>query len=303
MELRHLRYFVAVAEEMNIRRAAKRLHVSQPPLSRQIQDLEDELGVKLFDRTTRGLALTRAGEAFLGETRQTLSQAERAALLARAANRGETGSLSVAILPPIGGLFLPPVLRAFRERFPSVDVNVVDRMPSAHISALLDRKIDVGFVPMPVVKLPPDLEYEPIQDISIMVAMASGHSLAKRRQLTLAQLAREPLLLINPAAGVLLHDWILNLCREAGFEARVTKLVDGPSSLLEMVSAGFGIALLPDLFQRIPSDAIFRPLPATTPRLHLSVAWRRDNASPLLKVFLDIFRSHIKRNSHAKRGR
>jgi DNA-binding transcriptional LysR family regulator len=118
MELRHLRYFVPVADALSVRRAARRLHVSQPPLSRQIHDLENELGAKLFDRSKQRLILTTAGECFLNEARQILSHAERAGQLAKAASRGEAGRLSIAILPPIGGLFLPSGIRAFRERYP-----------------------------------------------------------------------------------------------------------------------------------------------------------------------------------------
>ena len=114
MELRHLRYFVAVADEMNFRRAAQRLHVSQPPLSHQIHDLEDELEARLFDRSKPKQALTPAGEAFLKETRQILSHVQRATRCAKAASRGEAGQLTVAIRPPIGGLFVPPAIRLFR---------------------------------------------------------------------------------------------------------------------------------------------------------------------------------------------
>ena len=295
MELRHLRYFVAVADEMNFRRAAQRLHVSQPPLSRQIHDLEDELGTKLFDRAKQKLALTPAGEAFLKEARQILSQVQRASQLAKAASRGEAGQLSVAILPPIGGLFLPPAIRAFRERFPVVDLNVLELAPQAQIMALLDRRIDLGFVPLPVIKLAPDLEFETVREVELMAVLPSGHRLAKQRRLALAKLARDPFVLLNRSAAAMLHDWILNLCREAGFEAQVIKLADSPSSILELVASGFGVSLLPDLFQRYPSDVVFRPLPPKTPKLQLSLAWRRDNESPLLKAFLEILRRLLKR--------
>jgi LysR family transcriptional regulator, benzoate and cis,cis-muconate-responsive activator of ben and cat genes len=294
MELRHLRYFVAVANELNVRQAAKRLHVSQPPLSRQIHDLEDELETKLFDRSKQKLALTPAGEAFLKEARQILAQVQRASLLAKAASRGEAGHLNIAILPPMGGLFLPPVIRAFRKRFPVVDLTILEMRPQEHITALLDRRIDLGFVPLPIIKLTPELEVERLREVELMAALPPGHRLVKQRQLTLTKLAHEPFVLFNPSSGVLLHDWILNLCREAGFEAQVVKLADGPASILEMVSAGFGVTLLPALFRRLPSDVEFRPLPTTTPKLHLTLAWRRDNESPLLKAFLEMLRARLR---------
>src|SRR5882724_12029450 len=147
MELRHLRYFVALADDLSVRRAARRLHVSQPPLSRQIRDLEDEIGTKLFNRSKQKLTLTPAGECFLQEARQILSQVQRAAQLATAASRGEAGKLSVGLLPPLGRLFLPSAIRAFRARFPVVDLTILDLSPQEQITALMDQRIDLGFVP------------------------------------------------------------------------------------------------------------------------------------------------------------
>jgi LysR family transcriptional regulator, benzoate and cis,cis-muconate-responsive activator of ben and cat genes len=157
MELRHLRYFVVVAEELNVRRAAQRLHLSQPPLSRQIHDLEAELGTKLFDRGNRRLALTPAGECFSKEAREILAHVERAARLAVAASRGEARQLTIGFLPPMGGLFLPPAIRDFREQFPVVDLTILEMVPQEQITALMDRRIDVGFVPLQVVEQNPEL--------------------------------------------------------------------------------------------------------------------------------------------------
>jgi DNA-binding transcriptional LysR family regulator len=292
MELRHLRYFVAVAEELNVRRAAKRLHVSQPPLSRQIHDLEDELGTKLFDRSKQKLVLTAAGECFLREARQILSHVQRAAQLAQATSRGEAGQLSIAILPPIGGLFLPPAIRAFRKRFPVVDLTILDLLPQEQIAALMDRRIDIGFVPLPVVELNPAIEFEPVREVELMVALPPDHRLAKQHRLTLRKLAHEPFVMLRRSSAVLLHGWVSSLCREAGFEPQI-KLADGPTSILELVSSGFGVALLPGIFMRFPSEVVFRPLLATTPKFHLSLAWRRDNESPLLKTFVEILRTQF----------
>jgi len=188
-----------------------------------------------------------------------------------------------------------PAIRAFRERFPLVDLSISDLAPQEQITALMDRRIDVGFVPLPVVKLVPDLEFEPVREVELMVALPPGHRLVKQRRLTLRNLADEPFVLLDRSSAALLHDWVLNLCREAGFEAQVGKLANGVPSLLELVSAGFGVTLLPALFQRFPSDVVFRPLPATTPKLQLSLVWRRDNESPLLKAFLEILRPLLKR--------
>ena len=184
MELRHLRYFVAVAEQLNVRRAARRLHLSQPPLSRQIHDLEDELRTKLFDRSKQRLALTPAGECFLKEARRILSQVQRAVQLAQATGRGEAGQLSIAILPPIGGLFLPPAIRVFRKQFPVVDLSILDMSPQEQITALIERRLDLGFVPLPAVEMNPDLEFEPVRQVDLVVALPPDHSLAKQARLT-----------------------------------------------------------------------------------------------------------------------
>ena len=185
MELRHLRYFVAVDEELNVRRAAQRLHLSQPPLSRQLHDLEDEIETKLFDRRNRRIALTPAGKSFLKEAKQILSQVQRTVQLARAAGRGEAGQISVAILPPIGGLFLPPAIRAFRERFPAVELSISELTPPEQIAALMEQRIDVGFVPLPVVEMNPALEFETVREVELMAVLPPGHPLLKQPRLTL----------------------------------------------------------------------------------------------------------------------
>jgi DNA-binding transcriptional LysR family regulator len=295
MELRHLRYFAAVAEELNVRQAGRRLHVSQPPLSRQIRDLEEELGTELFDRRKKRMTLTPAGECFLKEARQILAHVERASQLALAASRGEAGQLTLGFLSPLGGLLLPPAIRAFRRRFPVVDVAVQEMSTPEQIVALLDRQIDLGFVGLPVIEVNPDLIFEPLRQVSMVVALPPGHPLAKQRRLALRNLANEPFVLFKRSTSAVVPDWILSLCREAGFEAQVAKFADRPQLILELVAAGFGVALLPAPFQRFPSDVVFRPLPASTPKLHLSLAWRRDNDSPLLKAFLEILRSRAKK--------
>ena len=175
MELRHLRYFAAVAEELNVRQAGRRLHVSQPPLSRQIRDLEEELGTKLFDRRKKKMTLTAAGECFLREARQILAHVERAGQLALAASRGETGQLTVGFLSALGGLLLPPAIRSFRRSFPVVDVTVQEMSPPEQIVALLDRQIDLGIVGLPVIEVNPDLIFEPLRQVSLVVALPPGH--------------------------------------------------------------------------------------------------------------------------------
>ena len=294
MELRHLRYFVGVAEELNVRRAAQRLHISQPPLSRQIHDLENELDVRLFERNAHGLALTSAGECFLNEARQILARVRQAAHLARAASRGEAGQLNISILPPLGGLFLPSAIRAFRKRLPMVDLTISELLPQDQIAALLDHRIDLGFLPSPTVDPGTELVFEAVREVELVVALPPDHPLTKLRRLTLRKLVAEPFVVVDRSVAALLHDRVGQLCRHAGFEPQIAKSANGVSSLLDLVSAGFGVSILPALFQRFPSEAVFRPLPPATPKLHLGLAWRRDNRSPLLFSFLKILRPLLK---------
>jgi DNA-binding transcriptional LysR family regulator len=303
MELRHLRYFVVVAEELNVRRAAQRLHLSQPPLSRQIHDLEAELGTKLFSRHNRRLALTPAGECLSKEARQILAQVERAAQRAVTASRGEAGQLTIGFLPPIGGLFLPQAIREFRERFPKADLTIMDLAPQEQITALIEHRIDLGFVPLQVVERNPELEFEPVREVDLVVGLPPGHRLAKQQRLTLPKLAGESFVLLYRPSSAGGYDWIVELCRKAGFEPRVAKLADSPQGVLELVAAGFGITLVPALFQRLPSEVVFRPLPSATPKFQLSFARRRDNYSPLLKTLLGIFRSHFRKATLPTEGR
>jgi DNA-binding transcriptional LysR family regulator len=156
MEFRHLRYFVAAAEELNISRAAARLHVSQPPLSRQIRDLEQEIGTPLFERGHKGLKLTSAGAYFLPEAKNLLWQAQRAATLAKAAGTGQAGKISIAFVSPLGGLFLPRIIRSFRQKLPLVDLDLHEMVPRQQLEALLDHQIDLAFVAQAEVESPFD---------------------------------------------------------------------------------------------------------------------------------------------------
>ena len=220
---------MVVAEELNVRRAAQHLHLSQPPLSRQIRDLEAELGTKLFDRGNRRLVLTPAGKSFSKEAREILARVERAAQLALAASRGGAGQLKIAFLPPMGGLFLPSAMRDFRERFPVVDLTILDMAPWEQITALMDGRIDLGFMPLQVVERNPELEFEPMREVHLIGRSAARvNRLAKPSRLTLRKLADESFVLLNRSSALERARLIVNVCRGAGFEPRVAKLADSP---------------------------------------------------------------------------
>jgi DNA-binding transcriptional LysR family regulator len=290
MELRHLRYFVVAAEELNISHAAKRLHVSQPPLSRQLRDLETEIGAALFERRQRGLRLTEAGRSFLKEAQAILWHSQRAVELARAADRGEAGHLEIAYVGAMGGVFLPRVMRRFRQRFPLVEFGVRQLNPQQQVESLLNDQIDLGFIGMRFPGFQKELGFQCIRQAEIMVALPPDHPLLAG-PIRLPALARERFIFLESASSPPFHDRLLDLCRTAGFVPNIAYAVDSAPTLLDFVSAGFGVALVPELFQRyVATEAVFRPLQDSPATLDLFVAWRRANPSPTLLTFLKLLR-------------
>jgi DNA-binding transcriptional LysR family regulator len=295
MELRHIRYFVAVAEELNVRQAATRLHLSQPPLSRQIHDLEDEVGTKLFTRSKSGMRLTEAGQIFLKEARSILSQSQRAVQLAQAASRGEAGHLDIAYAVGVFDPVLLSVMRLFRQLFPMVELGLREQQYHQQVQELINRRIDLGYVGIRFPELESDLVFECVQKAPYLVALPPDHPLGVRRRLSLPALASEKFISIRQTAPAH-HSWFVSLCRSAGFIPEIARTeADGALSLLGLVSAGFGVALVPETFQQIlPVEVEFRPLRPSIPTFDFHVAWRRDNQSTVLHAFLEMLREHTR---------
>lgn len=290
MELRHLRYFVTVAEELNVRRAAVRLHVSQPPLSRQIHDLEAEIGARLFSRHKRGVELTDAGRLFLGEARQILARTEQAIQIAQSAGRGEAGRLSLAYSAWACDPVIPWAIRRFRCRSPLVELQIRELPSHEQIEALLAKQLDVGYVGMRFPELNQELEFECMRRAALCVALPPDHPLALRRRLSLRSLAAEPFVSL-PLTVPFYREAQLDLCRSAGFTPNIVQEANNAQSLLQLVSAGVGVTIVPDVLQRFLNIEVeFRPLPSSLPRFEFHAAWRRDNSSPTLRTFLAILR-------------
>jgi DNA-binding transcriptional LysR family regulator len=283
MELRHLRYFVTAAEELNFTRAAARLHVSQPPLSRQIQDLEREIGAMLFDRSNNKLQLTHAGKAFLESAKQILAHTVSAARLAKAVSQQKHGQLTLGILSPLGGLFLPPALRALRQRFPLVDVTILEMVPRKQIEALLDNGIDVGFVPRSEAQGATELSCEMIADVGVLVGLPPQHPLATSRRIPFQKLAKEPFVVFKRSSAPATHDWIRDLCRANGFEPKIAKQCDQAQAILDSIAAGIGVSILPEFFGRYQSEVVFRPLEPNAPKIELCMVWRKRDRSEVLR--------------------
>jgi DNA-binding transcriptional LysR family regulator len=286
MELRHLKYFVTVAEELNFRRAAERLYIQQPPLSRQIRQLEEELGVELFRRSKRSVALTQAGQVFLNEARLTLAQAEHAAKAAKNAMAVQSKRLIIGFSICVFHRVLPEIIQAFRQKFPDVTVTLMEMSTQLQIQALLNEEIDVAFIHAPVACgeiMTMTLLSEPL-----VVALPPFHPLAQQEKLELRALANEPFVLCPEYAKPDLYAQIMNLCQQKGFQPKVVQEASPPEVLIGLVESGMGISLVAAGAEtRHKTGVMYRPLSDCVPNLEIAVAWRKGKTSLVLNQFLN----------------
>jgi DNA-binding transcriptional LysR family regulator len=284
-----MRYFVAVADELHFGRAADKLHISQPPLSQQIQDLERELGVALFHRTRHFVALTEAGRAFLEEVRRILQDSDHAVMTARKAGQGEVGHLSLGFGPSSEAGVVGKVLKAFLSHHTNVIFDLHTLRSREQIEALVDRRIDVAFPILPITHR--DVATELMTAKAPVVALPTAHPLARASHVRLADLRSAPFVRISPDGGF--HDFVLRACTEAGFAPSVAHEAGHVLTVLGMVGAGLGVAILPGPLR--PAEGVeFRPLRGA-PRVQHGVAYRRHESSPLLLAFLDVVRDVLQR--------
>jgi DNA-binding transcriptional LysR family regulator len=305
MELRHLRYVVAVAEELHFGRAAARLNMSQPPLSQQIRQLEEEIGTKLFRRTNRQVRLTEAGEAFVREARQILAQAEHAAKIAVQASKGEIGQLTVATVTSTdSGFFriVVAILRAFAARYPNVRLVLRSLNPDQQIQALREGRIQIGFLTLPVED--EQLAIEWVCGEPLMLAMPENHPLAKRPRIPLRTLASEPHIMFSRSMFPGYYDLIVSSCRNEGFSLNIVHEADAIYTILALVAAGLGVSLLPASIRETPREGIvFRKIQGPLPQIEMGAAYRRDAPSNVLRSFLDVVRAVTAKAGSLKRGR
>ncbi|MET0363354.1 MAG: LysR substrate-binding domain-containing protein [Sphingobium sp.] len=287
MDLRHLRYFLCVAEEMHFGRAAQRLGISQPPLSQQIRALEDELGVRLFDRTSRRVRLTEAGRLFEPEARQTLTQADRAMETARRAHRGEIGHLRLGFTA--SAPFVPRVAQAlydFRQSYPDVTLVLQELARDEQIAQVDDGTLDIGILrgfdpPL----LPDGMMAQCLLEEGMLLAMRQDHPLATRvTDPAIADLAGEPLVLYGATNGAGFNEHFLSLCAEVGFQPTVAHEASSFATLLGLVAAGFGPTILAGSLARLHVDTlVYRPL-ATSVASRLWMIHKQE-LSPPARVF------------------
>jgi DNA-binding transcriptional LysR family regulator len=293
MEFRHLRYFVAVAEELHFTRAAERLGIKQPPLSLQIRQLEQELGTSLFHRLTRGVELTESGVLLLDEARRILDQVERIKAGVQSRARGETGCIHLGFagatcFQPL----VPGIIRAHRERYPGVLVSPEERNTPLLVAGLRSGEIDVAFIRPPL----PDgegLEVEPLVEEPMVILLPESHPRAGDRTMALAALAAETLILFPRAVGPGLHDAIIASCQQAGFSCKLSQ--DSPQILTTvlMVAAGLGVSIVPQSIAqlRLAGVAYIR-IEGEAPRAPIGLAYRRDDRSTTVRNFVASARRH-----------
>jgi len=287
MEIRHLRYFVAVAEELHFGRAAQRLHIQQPPLSRQIQDFEAELGFPLFERSRRRVELTPAGTALLGRARQVFDALDVAIRDARSASEGESGRLVVGYPSSLAYSGLTELLRAFRTRFPSVEISLRELPPADQIDGLKAGSLDVGFVRTSLDD--PTLAAELVRRESLMVVLPDDHRLAEQRTIPLEALAREPFVMFPRARGPAFFDQLMTLCGRAGFSPRIVQEA-AQLDIVSLIAAGFGISIMPSSMRNFRRPGLsFRSI-VGAPQVELLIVWRHQNLSPAAHNFVDLVR-------------
>ena len=286
MELRHLRYYTALAEELHFGRAAKRLGIAQPALSQQIRQLEQELGVELVLRGNRRVRLTSAGTVFLDRARTTLEQASEAVRLAQQAGRGEIGHIAVGVVTSaLYGIF-PDVVRVFRQRYKDVHLTLHELTLVDQTQALRAGRIQVSFLRPPLED--PELSMRTIHEEPWLVALPSTHRLTKSARVPLRSLAGHPFILFPRELASGLYDQIISMCQRAGFSPKVVQEAQ-MQTIVSLVAAGIGIALVPASLENLRRRGVsYRPLKGATPKVQLAVVWRRDDTSPLLRSFLAV---------------
>ena len=297
MELRHLHYFIAVAEELHFSRAAERLRISQPPLSQQIRNLEDELGIKLFERTKRQVHLTEAGKVFLERSYLVLAQLEQTIDVTQRIGRGEIGRLEVGFVGSATYTVLPDILIVFREQFPAVELRLHELTTAQQIRALHHKQIDIGIVRSAIIE--PGLSVECILQESLILALPETHRLSAQARVSLYTLKDELFILFPAKMGPVFYEQIINICQQAGFHPKVAQEAVQMQTIISLVAAGLGIAFVPASVQNFcRNGVIYRPLQEQTPKTGLHLAWLQHNSSPTIRAFRCIARKTTQRESN-----
>jgi DNA-binding transcriptional LysR family regulator len=291
MELRHLRYFVAVAEMLNFTKAAEKLRLAQPSLTRQIRNLEEEIGVQLLNRSKSHVALTVEGRSFLVDARRLLALATESVAAVQRLSRGETGQLNIGYVSNFNFDLLPKTLGAFREGFPHIALNLFDMTPAEQLRALEARKIDLGFVGFRPSVITKDLQWECLARHKTIVAIPQNHLLAKKLKIKLTDLKAMFFVGMSEKTHPGFRDWLCEVCRPADFTPRILQDAEIEPGLMRFVAEGLGVTLAREQMKNLPHPGVvFRPLSPAV-RTDYCIAWNRDNDSRALQQYIVILRN------------
>jgi DNA-binding transcriptional LysR family regulator len=289
MELRHIRYFLAVAEEQNFTRAAARVGIGQPPLSQQIKDLETEVGAPLFHRIPQGAELTEAGRAFLENVRVIPIQAERATRAAQRAARGEIGSLRVGFVgsAPFNRV-MPATIRSFRRAYPDVEMSFEESNAMRLIASLKDGELDAAF--FRVNESPSDdLQIRLLSEERMVVVLPATHPAAKSVEIDLVRLRNDALILVPRDVGPSLFDTVMLTCRRAGFEPILGQSAPQLGSVVSLVAAELGFSMVPESMRQLQLTGVtYREVAGDAPLTRLALAYRRGETSKIVRNFVDL---------------
>ncbi|MBO0991996.1 LysR family transcriptional regulator [Bacillus sp. SD088] len=286
MELRQIKYFIAVAEELHFGRAAIRLQMTQPPLSQQILQLERELGVTLFKRTKRHVALTNAGKIFLQEVRGIFTQLEQARALALRAAEGMVGRLASGFVGSATFDIFPLVIRGFQEQFPHVDLVLYEMPTPKQIEAFHHREIDIGFVRPSV--FDPTISLLSIQQETCVAVVPKSHPLAQRSTISMNDLMKEQFILVEREIWPSWYDDILSKCHQAGFSPTIRQHVKEIQTVVGLVASGLGVSIVPRSTSNFHVwDVSYLNIQQDSPRIEMGLAWRTDDESILVKQFIE----------------
>jgi DNA-binding transcriptional LysR family regulator len=292
MELRQLRYFIAVAEELHFTRAALRMHIGQPPLSHAIQMLEEDIGAQLFERTKRSVRLTAAGQLFLQDARRILALTDSAGETARKAARGETGELRIGFTfsTPFTALF-SNVINRYRARYPEVNLIFRELSTNRQLEEIEKQQLDLGFIRPPdgateeTIKLT-NLRLNTLRRDPLMVVLPSTHALSKKKKIALKELANESFIMYPHKAGTGIYPQIMRLCQAQGFVPKVAHEVGEASTIIGLVAAACGVSILPGSFDRLQMEGVcYRPLSDSDAMTSLLLVRPKSDSNPLIEAF------------------
>jgi len=294
MELRHLRYFVAVAEELNFTRAAEKLRLAQPSLTRQIHNLEEELGVRLLDRSRNQVSLTDEGRSFLVDARRLVALSLESVKSVQRFSRGESEQLNIGYLFKFNFDLLPVTLGTFYQTRPETSVNLFDMSPAEQLRALEARKIDLGFIglrPPSANKNTADLAWECVAHHKVVVVLPATHPLAKKSKIKITDLKSLFFAAMSEQTHPGSRAWLSSICQGAGFTPRILQDVDLESGLMTFVAEGLGVTLAREQIQNLPHPGVvFRPL-APAAKADYWIAWHHGNRSKVLLQYIEVVKT------------